>query len=405
MQVAPHTLDMMPVDVPAIDIGAPEPTRSFLSGVIRKTVSKTTTRIAIGWILVLTTIAVFAPLIANSHPYLVKLDGHWSSPLLRSLEWIDWTLFAAWITAVVVWLYPLKLSLRLLIIAAVFLGVGAATRYLIHPRTNIIYGQYREARAAGHVGYVLNAPVAYSASDYLREQHEQEHLPPSKSHWMGTDDNSGDVFSRLLHACRVASTIGLVSTAIAVTIGIFVGGLMGYFAGLFDILGMRVIEVFEAIPTLFLMITLIAFFPSEDIRFPMLIVIIGVTGWTGYARYLRAEVLRLRNQDYVHAAIASGLSLPTVLFKHILPNAINPVVIAASFSVAGAIVYESTLSYLGVGLVDQPSWGGMLAQSLSEGGEFHWWLAFFPGMAIFVTVFAWNLLGEALGDALDPKRI
>jgi peptide/nickel transport system permease protein len=171
-----------------------------------------------------------------------------------------------------------------------------------------------------------------------------------------------------------------------------------------DILGMRLIEIFEAIPTLFLMITLVAFFPGESYRFPMLMVIIGFTSWTGFARYLRAEFLRLRNQDFVQSAIASGLPTSSVVFKHLLPNGITPVVIAASFSIAGAIVTESTLSFLNLGVIDQPSWGGMLSQSISQGGEFHWWLAVFPGIAIFLTVFAYNMLGEALADALDPKR-
>jgi len=131
--------------------------------------------------------------------------------------------------------------------------------------------------------------------------------------------------------------------------------------------------------------------------------IIGLTSWTGNARFIRAEFLRLRKQDFVQAAIAAGLPLRSVLFRHMLPNGITPVLISASFGVASAILYESTLSFLGLGLVDEPSWGQLLNQALGVGGTFTWWIALYPGLAIFLTVFAYNLVGESLRDALDPK--
>ena len=164
-------------------------------------------------------------------------------------------------------------------------------------------------------------------------------------------------------------SLGLYATGIAILIGLTIGSTMGYFAGGVDLIGMRLIEVFEAIPTLFLMLTLVALFPGESYRFPMLMAVIGVTGWTGYARYVRAEFLRLRTADFVHAAVAAGLPTPAVIFRHMLPNGVTPVVITASFGVAGAVIAESTLSYLGLGTVDQPSWGGLLAQSLGQGGQ------------------------------------
>jgi peptide/nickel transport system permease protein len=132
-------------------------------------------------------------------------------------------------------------------------------------------------------------------------------------------------------------------------------------------------------------------------------VIIGLTSWTSDARFIRAEFLRLRNQDFVQAARAAGLPLRSVIFRHMLPNGIAPVLVAASFGVASAILTESVLSFLGLGLVQEPSWGGMLNQARGAGGNFSWWIAVFPGTAIFLTVFAYNLIGEALRDALDPK--
>jgi peptide/nickel transport system permease protein len=302
-----------------------------------------------------------------------------------------------------------RLADKAWVTAVVVFCLAAFTFYLRPTTPNVVYDRYRTAEAAGRVSFVLNAPVPFSPSDRLPDQSNVADRPPGHGpggmHWMGTEDNGGDVLSRLLHACRVAMSIGLYATGIAICIGVAIGGLMGYLAGVVDLVGMRVIEMFEAIPTLFLMITLAAFFPGESYRFVMLMTVIGVTGWTGYARYLRAEVLRLRGADYVHAAVAAGLTPRTVLFRHILPNGITPVVISASFSVAAAVVSESTLSFLGLGTIDQPSWGGMLSQSLGAGGQFQYWLAVFPGIAIFLTVLAYNLLGEALADALDPKRM
>jgi len=133
----------------------------------------------------------------------------------------------------------------------------------------------------------------------------------------------------------------------------------------------------------------------------IMMVIIGITSWPGYARYVRAEFLRLRQQDFVQAAVAAGLPLRSILFRHMLPNGVGPVLVAASFGVAAAILAEATLSFLGLGLVGEPSWGEMLNQAV-QSSSFNWWMAVFPGGAIFLTVFAYNLIGEALRDAIDP---
>jgi peptide/nickel transport system permease protein len=204
----------------------------------------------------------------------------------------------------------------------------------------------------------------------------------------------------MIHACRIAMSIGFISTGIAIMIGIVIGGIMGYFVGWTDLLGMRAIEIFEAIPTLFLLIAIVAFFGRN---LYIMMAIIGLTSWTPDARFVRAEFLRLRNQDFVQAAIASGLPLPSILFRHMLPNGISPLIVSASFGIASAILAESTLSFFGLGLIDEPSWGQMLEQSLGVAGTFTWWIAVFPGLAIFLTVFAYNLIGESLRDALDPR--
>jgi peptide/nickel transport system permease protein len=219
------------------------------------------------------------------------------------------------------------------------------------------------------------------------------------AHLLGTERNGADILSRMIHASRIALAVGFIATGIAVVIGVIVGGLMGYFSGVVDIFGMRVVEIFASIPTLFLLLTFVAFFPRN---LYIMMAIIGFTSWYGYALFLRAEFLRLRRQDFVQAAIACGLPLRSILFRHMLPNGMTPILVNASFGVASAVLYESTLSFLGLGLVDEPSWGQMLSQAIGPGGSFYWWIALYPGLAIFLTVFAYNLVGEAMRDAIDP---
>ncbi len=220
---------------------------------------------------------------------------------------------------------------------------------------------------------------------------------------MGTDAFGADVFSQILHACRLSISIGVVSTAIALLIGVTMGALMGYFGGWVDLLLYRVVEIFMAVPVLFLLIVSVAVLPNELKTTYVIMAIIGCFTWTGMARFTRAEFMKLRNQDFVQSAQASGLPLRSILFKHILPNGVAPVLVDTSFAVAAAIGIEATLSYLGLGPVDSPSWGRLLSFAISQDGEFKWWLAVFPGMAIFLTVLSYNFLGEALRDAIDPK--
>jgi peptide/nickel transport system permease protein len=378
---------------------------SYAAQVARDAIKPKLTKIAIAWIGLVAILAILAPILANSDPILVQMDHHWSSPMLRSFEWTDFALLIIGFVGGWLWFFSRKTFARKMVLLAACLVIMSIIYYFVGPPPrNIVYETYRQANADGRVQFVLNAPIPYSPSDRFRDESDTRLLPPSRQHWLGTEEFGADVLSRMIHACRIILAMGIVASGIAVTIGVVIGGLMGYFSGIVDILGMRLIEIFEAIPTLFLMITLVAFFPNEDYRLLMLMVIIGVTGWTGYARFTRAEYLSLRSRDFVQAAQAAGLPLRSVLFKHILPNAITPVVINLSFGIAVAILSESTLSFLDLGVIDQPSWGAMLSQATGAGGEFLWWMALFPGLAIFLTVFAYVLLGEAINDALDPRR-
>ncbi|PCI10956.1 hypothetical protein COB72_02225 [bacterium] len=220
------------------------------------------------------------------------------------------------------------------------------------------------------------------------------------THVMGTDTLGQDVLSQMMHACRLSISIGFISTGIAVVIGVIVGSLMGYFGGWVDLLLYRVVEIFMAIPVLFLLIVAASVLP-RNIYFMM--AIIGCFTWTGAARFVRAEFMKLRETDYVQAAKAVGLPLWSILFKHMLPNGVTPVLVESSFAIAAAILIEATLSYLGLGPSGQASWGKLLSNASGETSDFIWWLAIFPGAAIFLTTMAYNLIGEALRDAIDPK--
>lgn len=217
---------------------------------------------------------------------------------------------------------------------------------------------------------------------------------------LGTDSNGVDVLCQMIWACRLSLSVGFVSTGIALIIGITLGALMGYFGGWVDLLLFRVVEIFMAMPVLFLLIVAAGVLPRNTY---VMMAIIGCVSWTGAARFTRAEFLKLRGQDFVQSCRAVGLPLPSILFKHMLPNGVTPVLVDASFAIAAAILAEATLSFLGLGPDNQASWGKLLASATGSTGTFLWWLAIFPGFAIFLSVLSYNVLGGALRDAIDPK--
>jgi len=374
----------------------------YARSVLKNTFSQISARIGLYWIGTVAFLAIFAPFIANSHPYLMKTAEGISSPLLQHLEPADVIILVFFVTIVILYYQKKHLVFNTLTLLVVLAVASILSFTLVEPPQLVVYEKYREMEKNNKLEWVVNSPIPYSAKDYLRDYGEtgmEEPLADDKrSHWFGTEQSGADVLSRMIHACRIALGIGFVATGIAMLIGVILGGLMGYFSGVVDMLGMRLVEIFEAIPTLFLLLTFVAFFGSS---LYLMMVIIGLTTWPSYARFVRAEYLKLRQMDYVQSAIACGLPLRSILFRHMLPNGIAPVLVAASFGVASAILYEATLSFLGLGLVDNPSWGQMLNQAV-QSASFYWWMAFFPGGAIFFTVFAYNLMGESLRDAIDP---
>ena len=221
---------------------------------------------------------------------------------------------------------------------------------------------------------------------------------PSWQHFLGTDEQGRDVFTRMLFGTRISLTIGVLAVAIYTAIGMVMGGLGGFFGGRTDMVVLRMIEVMLCFPSFFLILTLRGFVENASVFHIMLI--IGVTGWTRIARLVRGEFLRLRRQDFVQAAIALGYTRTRIIFRHVMPNALGPVLVAATFGVAGAILLEASLSFLGLGPTTAPSWG----QILTVGRQTKLWaLILAPGFAIFLTVSLLNLVGEGVRDALDPK--
>ena len=224
--------------------------------------------------------------------------------------------------------------------------------------------------------------------------------PPGKAHWLGTDELGRDLLSRIIWGSRVSLKVGFVAVSIALMIGIFVGSAAGFYGGKVDAVLMRFVDIMLAFPTFFLILAVIAILEPNIYT---IMAVIGVTGWMDVARLVRAEFLSLKERDFVDAGRAIGISNARLIFRHILPNALSPVFVAATFGVAGAILTESGLSFLGLGVQPpDPSWGNILTSG-KDNIEIAWWLSLYPGLAILITVLSYNLVGEGLRDALDPR--
>ena len=375
--------------------------QSFSAKVIRDVFSNIGAKLGLVWIVIMIISAVFAPIISNSHPFLMVVDGTFSSPMATHLTWIDVALLSSFFSGILIWLSFKRVEgwkrICLIILASILISLVSSLS-VSSPKA-VIYDQYREGLSSGEIESAFFAPIPYSPTDRLRDDPSPLKAPSAK-HFLGTDEDGADVLSRMIYGSRIALGIGLVATFTSLIIGVLYGGVMGFYSGWVDIIMMRFLEIFESIPSLFLILTVVAFF-GRNIYLIMLI--IGLTGWPGYARFLRAEFLKLRQQDFVQAAEASGLSLGSILFRHMLPNGIAPLLVLSSFGMASAILVEATLSFLGLGAIDQPSWAAMLNQAVGPGGSIAIWMATFPGLAIFLTLFAYTLIGEALRDAIDPR--
>jgi peptide/nickel transport system permease protein len=224
--------------------------------------------------------------------------------------------------------------------------------------------------------------------------------PPSGDHWFGTDQLGRDVLSRMIWGARISLKVGFVATGLAILIGMIMGAVAGYYGGWIDATIMRFVDVMLCFPTFFLILAVIAFLEPSIWN---IMIVIGLTGWMGVTRLVRADFISLRERDFVRAARAIGANDARIIFMHILPNALASILVAATLGIAGAILTESALSFLGIGVQPPtPSWGNILTAG-KDNIDIAWWLSLYPGLAILITVVGYNLLGEGIRDASDPR--
>jgi peptide/nickel transport system permease protein len=225
-------------------------------------------------------------------------------------------------------------------------------------------------------------------------------MPPSMNHLFGTDQLGRDVLSRMIWGARISLKVGFAATGVSIIIGALLGAVSGYYGGWIDAVIMRFVDIMLCFPTFFLILAVIAFLEPSIWN---IMIIIGLTGWMGVTRLVRADFISLRERDFVQAARVIGAGDLRIIFVHILPNAMASILVAATLGIAGAILTESALSFLGIGVQPPtPSWGNILTAG-KDNIDIAWWLSLYPGLAILITVVGYNLLGEGIRDSLDPR--
>jgi peptide/nickel transport system permease protein len=271
------------------------------------------------------------------------------------------------------------------------------------------------AMLGGIIMLIMTVVIAFAPVFSPYDPFDQDLLnrlqPPSAEHWMGTDDLGRDMLTRILYGGRISLSVGLLAMGVSIVLGTLIGLTSGYYGGWTDSILMRITEIFLSIPRLFVLIAMGMFLRSLNLpniqagSFMPIAVVIGALSWMGTARLVRASTLELRGREFVQASRALGGSDARLLFMHILPNIMSPIIVSATLGLAGAIISESGLSYLGFGVqLPTPTWGNMLSNTQNQMLTAPW-TAIFPGMMIFIVVIAINYLGDGLRDALDPRHI
>ncbi len=351
--------------------------------------------------------ALFAPFIANGKPLMMMAEGKLSFPFIRTFfapesneTFVECFFNFASIMLIV---YGVLLCCRRKVVKWTIFVICAATLLvpfiLIKPkmdRTN--YREYAEKNAS----WAVFSPIPYGADEIVAAPC----AAPDRRHWLGCDDIGRDLASRLIYGSRVSLAVGIFSTMIAMVIGISVGMIAGFYRGAVDLTVMRLVEILLCFPTFLLLLILMSLLGDYRIAqsIPLVIGVIGLTGWLQLAILVRGEVLKQRALPYIQSCIVSGISPSRIMFRHLLPNISAPVLISFTFGIAGAILGESGLSFLGFGV--QPptaSWGNLLRQAFDDPFAY-WHLTFFPGAAIFLAVISFNFTGEALRKAFNADR-
>ena len=347
-------------------------------------------RIAFRVILVLFAIAAFAPFIANSHAIIRYGDNGPEFPIFRSLEAIEWR-FLIYVPLAAAVYFLRKRQWLPYIVAILAIAATETSLALTHPVNDATNDR-------NYGGSAIMPPIPYSPN----ESSPAQFSPPSWQHWCGTDYTGRDIAARMVHGARTSLSIGFVAVSIALLVGVTLGGLAGFYRGWFDIALFRFIEILDCFPPLLLILVVIGVFNSQNNMF-VIMAVIGLTSWTGLARLVRGEFLRLVGQPFPQAARTLGAGDIHIILRHLLPNALGPILVSATFGVASAILIESSLSFLGFGMqAPTSSWGDILSDARLY-IDFAWWLAFFPGLAILITIMSYNFVGEALRDAVDPR--
>ena len=360
-------------------------------------------------ILLITLPALFAPFLVNGKPLLLILnDNSWSLPFLRSYfapessEVLVEKIFNFAALLLPAWLFWHLVCRRrcwrqlAVILTALLLAAGFIFTQSVMDKRN-----YRQL--SPEVKLAVFAPVPYGPDEIVGEPY----APPSKQNILGCDDIGRDLLARLVYGGRVSLSVGLFSTFLALAIGLTVGMSAGFFRGKFDLIVMRLVEILHCFPTFLLLLILMSMLSDYRIgqSIPLVIMVIGCTGWIGLALLVRGEVLKESSLPYIQSGIVSGVPGWKIMFRHLLPNIMAPVLISFTFGVAGAVIGESGLSFLGFGV--QPptaSWGNLLRQAFDNPLEY-WHLTFFPGLALFIVVLSFNFTGEGLRRAFDVKEI
>ncbi len=322
--------------------------RSYYGLVWRQFCKSRLAVVSLIFVIALMAVAILAPVIANDRPILMRWEGRLYAPAVRlSPHMVGW--------------------------------------------------DFKELKREYPDALMVFPPIPYRPGNY---DLEAILVGPSGEHPLGTDGDGRDVAAQLVWGSRVSLSVGFVAVGIAVLIGIFLGALAGFYGGWIDLTLSRLIEVMMCFPTFFLVLAVLAFVGPSIYN---IMAVIGVTGWTGVARLVRGDFFKFRNREFVIAAEVMGMSSWRIAFRHLLPNAMAPVLVSATFGVAAAILVESSLSFLGFGVPPStPSWGSILSQAQAY-MDIAWWLTLSPGFAIFFTITAYNLVGEALRDAIDPQ--
>jgi len=381
--------------------------RTYGTIVWRQLRKRRSAMVSLGVIVLLALVATLAPFIAGEVPIRWVENGRVSWPIFRYLSNGE---YAAMLGFALVLLAPLTVRLlrrrahragtggwRWVFLAhlAVWLVVSTALVAWREPERR--YGFYLERAAEAESAWF--PLVAYPQHPGYRELEFKEQ-PPSWGHPLGTGRLGDDVLLRILYGARTAMTIGFVAVGIGTAIGVVLGAMSGYFGGRTDLVLMRITEIFICVPGLILIIIALTVISAAWLP-PLwtVVIVIGLTGWMGAYRLMRAELLHIRSEDYMTAARALGIPTWRLLLRHAVPNGMAPILVGATFGVAGAVFLEASLAFLG--LVQTPSWGEML----NDGRQHleYWWVWASAGGAIFLTVFVYNLLGEAIRDAIDPR--